>query len=71
MGNSLIKPLIDKSITEIRPQNIKVFEKKIKKYEGLIESEIDTVKNSDKYNILTGHTFPVTSIQLPKTESTW
>ena len=27
MGNSLIKPLIDKSIIEIRPQNIKVFEK--------------------------------------------
>ena len=64
MENSLVEPLIGKSLTETKPLNKNRVEKRLKKYEDLIETEIDKVKNSEKYNILSGHTNYVTSVAI-------
>ena len=45
MENKLSEPLIGKSRIESKPQNKKKVERKFKKYEELIESKIDRVKN--------------------------
>ena len=44
MENSLVEPLIGKSLTETKPLNKNRVEKRLKKYEDLIETEIDKVK---------------------------
>ena len=64
MENKLGEPLIGKSRIETKPQNKTKVEKKFKKYEDLIESEIDKVKKLDMYKILTGHTDSVSSVAI-------
>ena len=64
MDKSLSEPLIYKSNIESKPETLKTFEKKIVKYEDLIQSEIERVKNSYNYNVLKGHSEVVTSVAL-------
>ena len=62
MENKLNESLNGKSRIEAEPQN----KKKNKRYEDLIESEIKSVKISDSYKILTGHTGYVNSVAISK-----